>query len=701
MAIQLHIANRIFRLPGRAAPKPVVFRDRGLVRQYSFRDADFLTVERLGPMQSLSPEGFLIIRNVPLARTGPQLYSDQEIPIKGGADGRIVIDRFPDEVFRPATIASLNGKAVTLDHPDDDVTPENYSTLAVGHVIDPRRGLNALDNLLIGDLVITNPEAIKAIRSHEVREVSVGYKADYEETGLGRGKQRNIICNHLALVRDGRCGPICRIGDKAFFPRHEADCGCGACSTHDEEAEWKEAEHPRDGPSGRFTEGGGSSGGAKADKSQQKPTKSAETKAAPINDPSEENLPPKTRNALAEHGLKFSRVEHVSTMPRIDQITYQGDKSNVQILPGDPDDPDDDMRWSRYDFDSQETRFGRGHDELLKAIKGEGGGLSDKTDRGSGSRYDVQRKAWADPPRPPPVYRPKEEAGPRRELAQPSQKRTSFKHEDFTKAGFRFAALDQQYLPSFVEHWNEHVRTDPEAFKAKLTGSIDNSTLEVERAAGNKWIEYVDGEAPPADQGGWVYHGNLGGEGPRSGAFGEYGYWCDPENKTSEFVLCTLSDVEQGKGHAKKILSGAIEQFEQMGIDKVHIHANIDVGGYAWARYGWTPSQEEWAGEQRSEGLRGDLKHRINYYANSNPGAMTREEKKQLHDLINSDDPRTIWAVADNKFGKNLLYNQSWRGSLDLGDAQAYQRFQSYLKGDGKKGESVSVASSLMGDPYR
>ena len=257
MAIQLHIANRIFRLPGRAAPKPVVFRDRGLVRQYSFRDADFLTVERLGPMQSLSPEGFLIIRNVPLARTGPQLYSDQEIPIKGGADGRIVIDRLPDEVFRPATIASLNGKAVTLDHPDDDVTPENYSTLAVGHVIDPRRGLNALDNLLLGDLVITNPEAIKAIRDKEVREVSVGYKADYEETGLGRGKQRNIICNHLALVRDGRCGPICRIGDKAFYPRHEADCGCDACSTHDE---FKESEHPRDpGGSGRFGTGGGQS----------------------------------------------------------------------------------------------------------------------------------------------------------------------------------------------------------------------------------------------------------------------------------------------------------------------------------------------------------------------------------------------------------------------------------------------------------
>jgi hypothetical protein len=36
-------------------------------------------------------------------------------------------------------------------------------------------------------------------------------------------------------VRDGRCGPVCRIGDKAFFATHETDCGCAQC-THDDAA---------------------------------------------------------------------------------------------------------------------------------------------------------------------------------------------------------------------------------------------------------------------------------------------------------------------------------------------------------------------------------------------------------------------------------------------------------------------------------
>jgi hypothetical protein len=156
---------------------------------------DFLTVERLGPTQSLTPEGFLVVRNVPLARTGPQLYSDQELPLRGDAAGRIVIDREPEDVFHPATIASLQGKPVCLDHPDDDVTPENHRDLAVGTVINPRRGLNGASNLLIGDLLIHDPQAIQAVRDKELTEVSVGYKADYlqpSRTGAGRALRPRV-----------------------------------------------------------------------------------------------------------------------------------------------------------------------------------------------------------------------------------------------------------------------------------------------------------------------------------------------------------------------------------------------------------------------------------------------------------------------------------------------------------------------------
>jgi uncharacterized protein len=175
----------------------------------------FYTVERLGPQQGLTPEGFLIVRDVPLARTGPQLYNENEVPVKGDSRGRVIIMRDEDEVFRKETVASLNGKPITIDHPDGDVSPENWRDLAVGHVVNPRRGEGVLDNLLLGDLVITCPDAIKYVRDGDLREVSVGYEADYDDQGFGKGRQRNILANHLALVANGRCGPACRIGDSA------------------------------------------------------------------------------------------------------------------------------------------------------------------------------------------------------------------------------------------------------------------------------------------------------------------------------------------------------------------------------------------------------------------------------------------------------------------------------------------------------
>lgn len=175
----------------------------------------FYTTEELGPSQSLTPEGFLVVKNAPLARTGHQLYSDKELPLNGDRDGHIIIQRDPEEVFRDQTVNSFHGKPVTLDHPDEDVNPENWSKLAVGYVLNPRRGAGVLNHLLLGDLVITDAKAIKAIRDRQFRELSAGYDAEYEQTQDGRGRQHNIVANHVALVQDGRCGILCRIGDSA------------------------------------------------------------------------------------------------------------------------------------------------------------------------------------------------------------------------------------------------------------------------------------------------------------------------------------------------------------------------------------------------------------------------------------------------------------------------------------------------------
>ena len=175
---------------------------------------EFLTVEKLGPKQSVTPEGFLLCEAVPIARVGVQMYSTDEIPLDGDSDGLIKIERSQDEVFKDETLASFEGKPVTIDHPDTFVNPENWKELAKGVTQNVRRGTGIEDDLLLADLLITDQEAIEAVRKDGLREVSCGYEADYEQTGPGAGRQLNIIGNHVALVERGRAGPRCSIQDK-------------------------------------------------------------------------------------------------------------------------------------------------------------------------------------------------------------------------------------------------------------------------------------------------------------------------------------------------------------------------------------------------------------------------------------------------------------------------------------------------------
>lgn len=169
--------------------------------------------EKLSDNQALTPEGFLLCRNVPIARTGDQLYLADEIGLDPRGDGLVKIIRDADEVFRPETKASFEGKPVTIDHPDGVVTPKNWRQLTVGTVQNVRRGDGIQDDLLLADLLITDQRGIEAVRGG-LREVSCGYDAEYIQLEPGIGKQADIIGNHVALVERGRAGPRCSIQDK-------------------------------------------------------------------------------------------------------------------------------------------------------------------------------------------------------------------------------------------------------------------------------------------------------------------------------------------------------------------------------------------------------------------------------------------------------------------------------------------------------
>lgn len=174
--------------------------------------------ERLSARQSMTPEGFLLCEAVPIARIGTLLYDESELVnedgplIQGGAGGLVTIERNADEVFRAETISSFEGKPVTLAHPEDFVNPGNWRELSMGITQNVRRGDGVENDLMLADLLITDAQAIEDVRNG-LRQVSCGYDAEYEQLAVGRGRQTNIVGNHVALVERGRCGPRCAIGD--------------------------------------------------------------------------------------------------------------------------------------------------------------------------------------------------------------------------------------------------------------------------------------------------------------------------------------------------------------------------------------------------------------------------------------------------------------------------------------------------------
>jgi hypothetical protein len=175
----------------------------------------FFAEEELGPNQYFTPEGFLVAEGVPIARIGTQEYADIELPdLEAGKDGIIVVERDPDVVFAPDTLASLLGKPVTIGHPKDEVTPDNWAILAKGSTFNPRRGEGEQSDLLIADLLIQDKFAINEVRNNGLRGISVGYDADYEQIAPGRARQTSIVANHVALVRNPRCGDTCSVQDE-------------------------------------------------------------------------------------------------------------------------------------------------------------------------------------------------------------------------------------------------------------------------------------------------------------------------------------------------------------------------------------------------------------------------------------------------------------------------------------------------------
>ena len=169
---------------------------------------------------TIDENGFLVDTPV-VARLGVQVYYTE--------DGSFVREFRPaEEVFKEESLASYQGKPMTLDHVF--VNSDNAKDVVVGSVTGKAE---ASGNAVIAPIVVYSQEAIDEARSGNAKELSVGYSAVLDNTpGWGNpvtgeyvlrsdntqdldipadwqefdAIQRDIKVNHLAMVFKGRAG---------------------------------------------------------------------------------------------------------------------------------------------------------------------------------------------------------------------------------------------------------------------------------------------------------------------------------------------------------------------------------------------------------------------------------------------------------------------------------------------------------------
>ncbi|GHC79448.1 DUF2213 domain-containing protein [Limoniibacter endophyticus] len=160
-------------------------------------------------------DGYLIV-TAKCVRTGIQMYTGDEL---GKPEMKLVrVYRAPEEVFAKDSLQSFSHTPITIDHPKDQVTADNWKELSVGEV---STAAKQVDDWIELPLIFKDAAAITQIEAGK-RELSAGYVAEFDftpgVTPAGEAydaSQRSIRINHLALVTKARAGSQARVGDSA------------------------------------------------------------------------------------------------------------------------------------------------------------------------------------------------------------------------------------------------------------------------------------------------------------------------------------------------------------------------------------------------------------------------------------------------------------------------------------------------------
>ena len=123
-----------------------------------------------------------------------------------------------------------------------------------------------------------------------------------------------------------------------------------------------------------------------------------------------------------------------------------------------------------------------------------------------------------------------------------------------------------------------------------------------------------------------------------------------------------LSKENQNKGLSKDIFRSLYKQYKNAGVEMIKVTANKEVGGYAWARYGFYAKDKVSA---LNAVISDDAKLFIeDYYKKNN---------------LKASDSFPMRLIVDNFNGKFELLESSWDGIIDLKNKKAREEFENFI----------------------
>lgn len=145
-------------------------------------------------------------------------------------------------------------------------------------------------------------------------------------------------------------------------------------------------------------------------------------------------------------------------------------------------------------------------------------------------------------------------------------------------------------------------------------------------------------------------------------------FFVDSEGrKVVDHDLFSLPKELQGKGISKKVFKALYEQYKVAGVQRMEVFANIDIGGYTWARYGFC------------------AKDRDTVVGAIRFSALTSKQEERIMAIVDehfstSSAPFPMNKIARLPYGKKALLGSDWDGVLDLTDARQRNVFERYLR---------------------